>query len=95
MSTVLNEWPPKQNDEKANSEKERDLTEQSVLCCDYHRERERERGRESGNVEEGVQKTYESSFSNRARNGKGRRVVIAGGLGDVRWRTRRWDRKAR
>ena len=33
-STVLNEleWPPKQNDEKANSEKERDLTEQLVLC---------------------------------------------------------------
>ena len=51
--------------------------------------------KQAGNVEEGVQKTYESSFSNRARNGKGRRVVIAGGLGDVRWRTRRWDRKAR
>lgn len=87
MSIVLNEWPPKQNDETANSKKERDLTEQSVLCCDYHRE--------SGNVEEGVQMTYESSFSNRARNGRGRRVVIAGGLGKVRWRTRRWDRKAR
>jgi len=31
-STVPNEWPPEQNDEKANSEKERDLTERLVLC---------------------------------------------------------------
>lgn len=81
MTTVLNEWPPEQNDEKANSEKERGLTEQLVLCCNYQRE--------SGNVQEGVQKTYESSFSNRARNGRGRSAVIAGGLGEVRWRTRR------
>lgn len=87
MSTVLNEWPSIQNDEKANSEKEQDLTERSVLCCDYQGE--------SGNVEEDVQKTYESSFSNRARNGRDRSVVIAGGLGEVRRRVCKWDRKAR
>ena len=87
MSTVLNELPPKRNDEKANSKKERDLTEQSVLYCDYQRE--------SGNVKENVQKTYESSFSNRARNGRGRSVAIAGGVGKVTRRTRKWDRKAR